>query len=464
MSWVGRLACSGMVLAVFLVQVPLLRAQETFDYNYIISDFDLTDFVSMDAAAIQSFFELYASPLATYVDPVTALRANVIVAIAAKDFQVSPKFLLTLMQKEQSLIEDVSPSPTQFDWATGYAVCDGCNVSDPALQKFKGFYNQLYNAAKRIRTAYLIDLAVSGQTSSGFGPGISKLVDGVMVVPANAATAVLYTYTPHLKGNRLFGTLWTRYFSRIYPDGTLLRVEGEPEIWKIELGERRRFTSMAVYLSFYSDLERVITVNRTELKKYIEGNPIGLPNYSYVRVPRGTVYLIVDNTTRGFASREALRLIGVNPTEILQVTEQDIAGYEVGEAITVKSVYPLGALMQDSKTGGVYFVKDGVKHAIISKEILRAAFPGRKIMRRSTKELAIYPTSDPVLFPEGELLRAQGDSVVYLISNQARRPFASLEVFRLLGFVEGKVRTVPQVALDLHQLGQPITAIINAVE
>ncbi|MDZ4229763.1 MAG: hypothetical protein U1C53_01365, partial [Candidatus Veblenbacteria bacterium] len=377
---------------------------------------------------------------------------------SAQDFQISPKFLLALIQKEQSLVEDGTPLPSQYDWATGYAVCDSCSTDDPVLQKFKGFYNQVYNAAKRIRTVYLVDLVNRGMTSSGFGPGLTKLVDGQAVTPQNQATAALYTYTPHLHGNQLFSEVWNRFFARAYPDGTLLNVEGEREVWLVEDGLRREFASRSVYLSYYSDFDRVLTVGENELQKYPEGRPLNFANYSFLRTPRGTVYLLVDDELRGFTSQEALRQVGVHPEEIQDVAQEDLTGYAEAEPITSSSVFPIGALLQDKKTGGVFWVQDGLKHPIWSREIMNINFPGRRITVSTPEQLAAYPTSTPVLLRDGELVRSPDEPAVYLISNGLRRPFVSEAAFLGLGFDWQHVATTSPAALALHQLGEPIAA------
>lgn len=447
-----------LVLAAMPLSPALAQTQPEFDQNYVLADIDLTDHESLTLEQIQSFLESKGSGLATYVEPITSLKAAQIIYRSAQDFQISPKFLLALVQKEQSLVENSNPSQYNFDWATGYAVCDGCDISDPLIQKFKGFYNQVYNAAKRIRVDYLSSLEKTGRTISGFGPGVPKQVDGVTVVPANKATAIVYTYTPHLKGNKLLWTVWNRYFTRAYPDGTLLNVDGEKEVWLIEAGQRRKFAGRTIFLSRYTDFNKVITINRTELLKYAEGRPIKLANYSFVRVPKGTVYLVVDDSVRGFASREALRKVGVNPEEIQNVKVDDLLDYGEGPAITTKSIFPLGSLIQDRTTGGVFWVQDGVKHPIWSREILKSNFGTRKITKAKAGQLDQYPSSTPVMFREGELVRGKTDATVYLISNKLRRPFASDDALKELGFDPKLVLTTSDEALAIHGLGEPIIA------
>lgn len=451
----------GFVVVIFLssqLQVQLVWAQEVFDYNYIVSDRDLTDYESMNLEQIQTFLVDKNSLLANYADSITRLRAAQVIYQSAQDFKINPKFLLALIQKEQSLVEDSSPKESQFDWATGYAVCDSCSHDDPLIQKFKGFYNQVYNAAKRIRTVYLVELENNGQTSSGYGPGITKPVDGLMVTPANIATAAVYTYTPHLHGNKILSQVWERFFSHTYPDGTLLNADGEKEVWLIENGFRRQFANRSVYLSRYNDFDRVLTVDKKELISYPVGNQIKFANYSFLMIPKGTVYLVVDDEIRGFASAEALRRVGVNPEEIVKVSSEDLTTYSEGLPITIDSAYPLGALLQDKKTGGVYWVQDGIKQPIWSREIMNANFPNRKVVPISSQELDKFSSAEPVLFRDGELIKSVDDPAVYLISNKLRRPFVSEQAFLDLGFNWNSVIVTSSRALSLHSLGPVINA------
>ncbi|MFH1866917.1 MAG: hypothetical protein ABIJ81_02440 [Patescibacteria group bacterium] len=456
----AKIAYFLILILTLITPVSPLAAAADFNPNYILSDQDLFDYQSLDLNQILKFMQDKGSTLTTYVDPITSMVSADIINRAAQEYRVNPKYLLALLQKEQSLIENKSPSTKRYDWATGYGICDSCSMDDPKLIKYKGFFNQVFAAAKFARLLNDEDLKETGKTFSGFGPGISKVVDGTTVIPANNATAILYTYTPHLQGNELLLAIWSRYFSRSYPEGSLLNVEGQKEVWLIQNGFRRQFGSRAVYLSYYQDpkFDRVLNISETELKKYPEGNKIIFPVYSFLRSPKGTVYLLLPNDViRGFASGEALRQIGINPEEIEDVTFDDLAAYNEGTPITVESKYPTGTLIQDTKSGGIYFVQDGAKHPIFSKEILNSNFSNRKVTKRlSPEELKEFVTSDPVLFKEGDLVKNEIDPTVYVISNKKKRPIGSEEAFNKLGFKWNHIVVTNQASLGLHETGEPV--------
>lgn len=449
-----------LILTLFLPPGQV-AAQGIFNPNYILADQDIFDYKSMTLDQILTFLENKGSSLSTYKDPITRMLAADVIYRAAQEYRVNAKYLLALLQKEQSLIELSSASDKKYDWATGYGICDSCSMDDPKLLKFKGFFNQVFAAAKFFRLEYDENLLTIGKTFTGFGPGISKNVDGVTVTPANHATALLYTYTPHLHGNELLWDVWGRYFSRSYPDGSLLNIAGDAKVWLVQNGERRQFVSRAVYLSYYSDpnFDRVITVSESEVTKYLEGKPIKFPVYSFLRSPSGTVYLLLPNETlRGFSSGEALRKIGINPEEIEDVSFEDLSQYTEGEPITTNSVQPVGALIQDSTSGGVYFVENGSKRPIFSKEIMVANFGRRTITSKQTPDqLTTYTTGNPLLFKEGDLVKSDTSPIVYVISNKQRRPIASEQAFIKLGYSWNNIIVTNDSAIGVHVLGEPLS-------
>ncbi|WP_116282450.1 S-layer homology domain-containing protein [Subtercola boreus] len=113
---------------------------------------------------------------------------------------VSQKVLLTLIQKESSLVATTSPSAGDYETATGY----GCADTQATCDKYYyGFYNQVYNAAWQFKrylnppgrtldfTYFPVGKMTSIQYNDDTSCGSSK------VTITNAATAALYYYTPY---------------------------------------------------------------------------------------------------------------------------------------------------------------------------------------------------------------------------------------------------------------------------
>ncbi|HPI67391.1 MAG TPA: hypothetical protein PKZ16_02520 [bacterium] len=429
-----------------------LASASTFNPDLILTDEELTNYNAMNLAQIKDFLVKKGSTLANYLDNSAHMFAHQIIYDASQLYQINPKYALVLLQKEQSLITDPNPVQGQYDWATGYGACDGCNGTDPTLQKYKGFYKQIDNGVGAIR--FYLD----NPDKLKFKVGQTYTIDNQSVTILNHATRALYNYTPHLHGNEVLHNLWTNWFALTFPNGTLIKNSVDKSLWLIQNNLRRPFLSKAAFVSRYS-LDKLITVKPEDLEKYEIGPEIKYPNYSLLRIPSGGVYLLEDDSVRPITSGEAFRLLGFNPEEITDVKEDDIASYVRGEPITIKSSYPTGTLLQDKKTGGVYYVKNGIKYPLIDKKILTLYYANKKIIKTTAEELAKYETGAAIKLRDGELAKSPDAATVYFISDGAKRPIANVETLISLGYKFSMIITVPQKILDLHPDGETINTV-----
>ena len=446
-----------IILLFTVFATPFASSAAVFNPNFLISDEEFTNIFSMDLGQIQEF--LSRGSLATYMtedlDGKKRYAADIIWRTAQRN-GVNPQVILVMLQKEQSLVLDPDPSEDQLDWAMGYAVCDSCTHDDPTIQRFRGFAKQVNSATLQFSEGYLTDLAANGETVTGLAPGQATLIDDVTVIPANNATAALYTYTPHLHGNQNFVTLWQQWFIRHYPGGSLLQNKENGAVWLIQYDERRPITSRTAFVSRFAD-KNIISVDPSELEVYPIGSPISLPNYSLLHAENGDIYLLVDDAIRHITSMEAFRSIGFNTDDLIDVTEDDLQGYTLGEPITSDSLYPQGVLLQDTKTGGVFYVENGEKFPILSREILTARFVGRPLIPTKPSELDVYPKGNPVLFSDGTLMGVKGSPEVFFISEGKRRPILNGTIFETFGWKWENVIWTNEASILVHPLGSVIS-------
>lgn len=473
---------SALIIILISYSANTAKAQG-FDPNNIISDLEILDYSSMDLAGIQKFLENKGSYLAAYSCPdhegIVKKASEIIYNAAVKNYDcdkavlsdnpneeekkikckkiaINPKFLLVLLQKEQSLIEESSPSQKNLDWAAGYGCPDsgGCNA------RWQGFGKQVNSAALQFRD-YIDNPQYytykAGNSYSFTNPYGTISQESIMVTPANQATAALYNYTPHVyNGNFNFYKIWQRWFAKIYPDGSLLQADGEPGVWLLQNGLKRPFLSMSALATRF-DANKIIKINKSDLDKYEKGAPIKFPQYSLIRSPRGTVFLLVDDKKRGFSSMQAFKKMGFNPSEVVNAGWEDINSYANGENITATSTYPTGALLQDKKTGGVYYVIEGVKYPLVDKIFLTTKFKNKKIIKATPEELNQYATAKPYLFGDGELLKIKGSPYAFVISGGKKLLISSDKVFSGLGYKTENIIIVPSKILYLYDAGTPIT-------
>jgi|GEM_PF-829130 len=238
------------VLAASLWHAP--AASAAYNPPNLISDAVFQDAGSMSQPDIQSFLTAQRSGLAGFTDTENCgspsgahysyyatyyscgqnVLASKIIYDASRAYQISPRVLLATMQKEQSLVTDPSPDASQIQCAMGYQSCA------PA---YLGFFNQVDNGTWQFR-AYIETMSnvswwgLNGNANYAcsdshagippYTPGSNSNVDRAGYTPryyypglypnnnvtfydyqgyayanftiANAATAGMYCYTPHV--------------------------------------------------------------------------------------------------------------------------------------------------------------------------------------------------------------------------------------------------------------------------
>lgn len=481
---------SGLLLFTIIASSLPAKAQDLdplFNPSNIISDSEMLDTRSLSISEIQSFLESKNSYLAKYkttnaYGTPDKSAAEIIYDAANNNYDcdgvilnslsdeaerkqkcrlistISPKVILATIQKESSLIEETNYNARLDGYSLGY----GCPDSGGCNPRYKGFAKQINSAALQF-LAYMNEQNrypyKAGQTYTFTNPYGTICNEPMTLTVENKATAALYNYTPHVyNGNYNFYRLYKRYFPRgikNYPDGSLLQVRGEAGVWLIQNGQKRPFTSYSALTSRF-DPKKIISVDASDLAPYSKGDPIKFPNYSLVQVPSGGIYLLVDSEKRPIASKDIFRKIGFNTAEIVNASAEELAAYTLGKSITATSTYPTGQLIQDPKSGGIYYVESGYKYPIIDKIFLSTKYKGKKIIKGTSSELDKYIKGAPILFGDGELLMSNSVSTVYLISEGKKKPFSSGEVFEKLGYKFSNVITVSPQLLAQYPASDPV--------
>jgi len=448
---------------ILLMATPALATD--FNPNYIISDSEMLDYNSMTLREIKEFIDGKEGALKNYLftakdglpaEAGTVMSAAEVIYDRAITNKINPKFLLVLIQKEQSLLTDASPKQSQYDWAAGYGCPDGGGCND----RWQGFYKQMNSAALQFYS-YVTEPHLykykAGETYVFTNPYGTINTEDITVTPANNATAGLYNYTPHVyNGNYNFWNLWNRYFSRFLIDGSLVQAEGELGVWLIQNGEKRPFLSRGALISRF-DPEKTITIKKTDLDAYPTGAPIKFAQYSIISSPQGDMYLLVDDTKRKITNLSVFKNLGFNPEEVEQASNEDIAYYKDGKPITDEESYPSGALLQDPTNGGIYYVIDGTKAPLIDPIFLKTKFKNRAIIKSTTEELSKFEKIEPVKLDDGYLLKTDLNPSVYVISNGVKRSITSGKVFESLGYKWENIITVHPRVLAQFEFGEDIT-------
>ncbi|GGL28955.1 hypothetical protein H9L10_02680 [Phycicoccus endophyticus] len=137
-------------------------------------------------------------PADSYCSGYSAVKqtAAQIINGVARSCGVSQKALLVLVQKESQLVTHTYPSRWRYQSAMGY----GCPDTAACDSQYKGFFNQVYNAARQFRVYR------ANPDRYGYVAGMKNYIQynpdascgGRTVYIENQATAGLYNYTPYV--------------------------------------------------------------------------------------------------------------------------------------------------------------------------------------------------------------------------------------------------------------------------
>lgn len=118
-----------------------------------------------------------------------------IIKFASDTYGISPKVLIVLLQKEQSLVTDSWPWTIQYRSATGY----GCPDTAPCDAEYYGFYNQVMKAAYQFKryAQYPGEYRYKAFQSNFIQWNPNAACGGSDVYIHTQSTAGLYNYTPY---------------------------------------------------------------------------------------------------------------------------------------------------------------------------------------------------------------------------------------------------------------------------
>ena len=177
----------------------------TFNPNLVISNGNMRAANSMSAAQVQAFLDAKGGVLRSYVAPDHSgvqKKASQIIWEACQAYNISPKVMLVMLQKEQTLITRKTVATNTLARAIGA----GC--PDSTTNRYPGFGNQMWNGARMLdgygegKTTSYIDLYYLGIPYEDIYQS-----PHVLLHPANIATYKLYVYNPSIGAKSPYGDL-----------------------------------------------------------------------------------------------------------------------------------------------------------------------------------------------------------------------------------------------------------------
>ncbi len=396
---------ASLVGALLTVVTPVGVADEAsaasasdFDPGFIISDEAFFDGGAMTVAQVQTFIDAKHPGCAAgytcidrYSQATPSMAADAycsalpgrsnesaasIIARVGAACDISQRFLIVLLEKEQSLITHRSPSASRYEKATGF----GCPDTAPCDASVGGFFYQVYYGARQFqryakhpsnynhRAGVVNRVLYNPNAACGSSP----------VLIRNTATAGLYNYTPYQPnaaalrnlygtgdscsayGNRNTWRLWTDWFGSptSVAGGAFIRDASNGRIYLLG-GGRKHYVPSTAILAEYAQLGGSQDRSAAEIAAIPSGPDLG----RVVRASNGAVYLVDSSRLLHFQS--------CNQLLAWRLTCGDMPTIDPGQETRLLKMGPLNDLVS-TDDGAFWLVQSGTRRQLTDPQRVAA--------------------------------------------------------------------------------------------
>lgn len=316
---------------------------------------------------------------------------------------VSQSILITLLEKEQSLITDDWPWTIQYRSATGY----GCPDTAPCDSEYYGFFNQVYNAARQFkrysRDESSFRYRAFRTNSIQYNPNAICGASDVFI--QNQATAGLYNYTPYQPNTAALANLGgsgdscsaygNRNFWKLYNDWFGSTLSGEFS-WRVI----RTATDSRLYLQV-GNTKRWIPTGDLYHDWKLDTYPVNtLSDDSFNSIPtipeltrlgnNGQYNYLVENGRRHYISNDNLLLWGYQNTIAAPVNTLLSA---------IPENEPVGRFILSPEANATYsywVMDNGSRHSIAPADLATWGYSISNVVGIGQTYLTYIPISAPV--------------------------------------------------------------------
>ena len=367
---------------------------------------------------------------------------------------ISPKILLVLLQKEQTLVTDDWPWPIQYRSATGY----GCPDTAACDSEYYGFFNQVYNAA-RIYKKYSRDSSQYNYRAGRYNNIQYNPVAGCggkSVFIENQATAGLYIYTPYTPNqaalDKLYGSgdscsaYGNRNFWRMYNDwfgstrGSLVRTPDSGTLYYTDGANKFDVGSMDMAGEFGLGVADVRFISQQEMSNLQTGQN----GYSTV------LGYVVKSNNDGDEDGGSIYLISRGRSMKIQSMEQF---YGYGFQLSDIRYLPLSLIQRmipisdgltsflQSPSNTVYKIENGNRRSILELQTFTNVSQGSSVSPVSDFVLSRFAFGVPII--EGDAIVSTPSGNIKLFQENTSYDIPSMTVYSCWGFSSIKKLSVP---------------------
>jgi hypothetical protein len=239
-----------------------------------------------------------------------------------------------------------------------------------------------------------------------------------------------------------------------HPNGSLIRANGQTSIYLIDGGQKRKIPSPRVLLSRF-DPKYLSSVSSYEIGTYSTGSNITLNDGVLLKDSGTGIYVLSDGQKRWIRSPSAFYGHGYKSENIITVSDAYLASYSNGPDVNSSTTHPNGSLIRASGQTSIYLIDGGQKRKIPSPRVLLSRFDPKLIAETTNQAVNAFPDGSSVTFNNGVLLSDSGTGI-YVLSDGQKRWIRSPGAFYELGYKPENIITVSDAYLASYPNGSDI--------
>lgn len=392
--------------------------------------------------------------------------------------QLNPLVALATMDKESASVignyrtDIVSSRPITLSWLMGYGFNDrmsscvqsgNCDVNYNRQQAtfYGGPGQQVAEGISALKR-----WSKNPTPLNSCGDGWQRMsIEGQCLNLANGITYALYRYTPNFSGQDLFLDRYNKIkqlftvpaFPTILPlDGALVQAPGDPTVYVIDGGQKRKITSPEMFMSNHFHWEDRTYIGSDQLTQYSDGPTYNFRAGTLIQAPGEAAVYVVSIVSgaeqkRLIPSPDVFKALGYDWASILRTDANIVHAMPGGPAVTADS-YPDGTWVKPADAPGVYEIDNGQKrHVANAQTFLSYRFRWEDVARIDSAKLAALPDGPALWYREGTLIKGSGPAI-YVVdvtggTTYQKRLIPSPDVFQALRFDWSRVYRVDDADL-----------------
>lgn len=298
----------------------------------------------------------------------------------------------------------------------------------------------------------------SGRGSYADAPSAININSPALVAPQPAGGG-----SPQLESGADNGGLIAGAMSGIYPNGTLLRVAGQADVWRIMDGKKSLVPSADIFNSQFLWKQVIELPSDKQLSFYERTVDANFPVGTLLKASNNpAIYRFsINGGLQPVVSQEVFKARGYSKDLIKSVSQETISALSIGEPIVnAHTLYP-GDLVKIQDGPTVWQIQsDGSGHYFSDENIFYHYVLSFKrvwtIMRSRMEQVSDRLTK--MFYPDGMLVRGS-TNMVYVISDRQKRPIATAADFNALLYKWENVKIMADADLNSIPTGNEIKVI-----